>query len=441
MKTNVPVKTAAVFTHEGAPARNISHEQMLRRSVMACLLWEKTFYEDGVEIADRIAELVPKVKPEVVAALAMEAREEMKLRHAPLLLVREMARYPTHRALVGATLERVIQRVDEIAEFLAIYSAGRTEAKKLNKLAHQVRKGLAASFGKFSEYQFAKYDRDGAVKLRDALFLCHPKPRDAEQEALFKKIVDGTLATPDTWEVALSGGADKKETWNRLIAEKKLGGLALLRNLRNMHQAGVGRALVREAVAEMKIERILPYRFIAAARAVPQWENLLEQPMLRCMEGQEKLRGHTVLLVDVSGSMDSPLSAKSDLRRLDAACGLAILLREIAEDLEVKTFSSYTKTVPARRGFALRDAIVHSQPHNATYLGKAVESVRRADRLVVITDEQSHDRVPAPKCKGYMINVAAYRNGVGYGEWTHVDGFSESVLHYICEFERLSGPA
>src|SRR5215211_2157000 len=74
MKTNMPVKTAAVFTHEGAPARNISHEEMLRRSVMACLLWEKTFYEDGVEIADRIAELVPKVKPEVVAALAMEAR-------------------------------------------------------------------------------------------------------------------------------------------------------------------------------------------------------------------------------------------------------------------------------------------------------------------------------------------------------------------------------
>ncbi len=86
-------------THEGAPARNLSTELQLRRSVLACLLWESQFYEDGVEIAGRIAELVPKVAAEKVAALAVEAREQMKLRHAPLLLVREMARHATHRGL------------------------------------------------------------------------------------------------------------------------------------------------------------------------------------------------------------------------------------------------------------------------------------------------------------------------------------------------------
>src|SRR5258707_15131664 len=86
-------------THEGAPARNISPEMQLRRSVLACLLWEKQFYEDGVEIAGRIAELVPKVAAARVAGLAVEAREQMKLRHAPLLLVREMARHKTHRGL------------------------------------------------------------------------------------------------------------------------------------------------------------------------------------------------------------------------------------------------------------------------------------------------------------------------------------------------------
>jgi len=58
-------------THEGAPARHISPELQLRRSVLACLLWENQFYEDGVEIAGRIAELVPKVAAETVAALAV----------------------------------------------------------------------------------------------------------------------------------------------------------------------------------------------------------------------------------------------------------------------------------------------------------------------------------------------------------------------------------
>ena len=60
---------------------------------MNCLLWEDQFYEDGVSIAERMKALVPTVKPEAVAALAIEAREEMKLRHAPLLIVREMARH------------------------------------------------------------------------------------------------------------------------------------------------------------------------------------------------------------------------------------------------------------------------------------------------------------------------------------------------------------
>jgi hypothetical protein len=55
--------------------------------------------------------------------------------------------------------------------------------------------------------------------------------------------------------------------------------------------------------------------------------------------------------------------------------------------------------------------------------------------MVVITDEQSHDQVSAPRGKGYVINVASYRNGVGYGPWTHVDGWSEAVVDYIVELE------
>ena len=105
-------------THEGSPARHISSELQLRRSVLACLLWESQFYEDAVEIRGRIAELVPKVAAEKVAAFAVEAREKMKLRHAPLLLVREMARHKTHRAPVSETLARIVQRADELTEFV-----------------------------------------------------------------------------------------------------------------------------------------------------------------------------------------------------------------------------------------------------------------------------------------------------------------------------------
>src|SRR5689334_7434224 len=111
-------KILKALTFEGAKARKFTPEQQLRRALMNCMLWEDQFYEDGVSIADRIKELVPAVKAEKVAALAIEAREQMKLRHAPLLIVREMARHETHRRLVADTLERIVQRPDELTEFL-----------------------------------------------------------------------------------------------------------------------------------------------------------------------------------------------------------------------------------------------------------------------------------------------------------------------------------
>jgi hypothetical protein len=418
---------AALRTHEGAPAAPISAEEQLRRAVLACLLWEDQFYEDGVTISDRIAGLVPRVEAARVAALAVEARERMKLRHAPLLLVREAARYPTHRGVVAETLARVIQRADELAEFLAIYwKDGR------QPLSAQVKKGLAAAFSKFDAYALAKYNRDGVVKLRDVLFLTHAKPLTAEQALTWRQLIDGTLPSAETWEVRLSRGEQQREVWESLLIENRLGALALLRNLRNMQEAEVEPELVRHGLEAIRVDRVLPFRFVAAARHAPQWEPWIERAMFQSLYGQEPLPGRTVLLVDVSGSMDAPLAGRSQMRRMDAAAGLAVLLREIAEEVSVYTFSERLVLVPARRGFALRDAIVQSQPHGGTYLGRALGELRESyDRLVVITDEQSHDRVPAPRGRGYVVNVASYRNGVGYSTWKHIDGWSEAVVEYI----------
>jgi hypothetical protein len=124
--------------------------------------------------------------------------------------------------------------------------------------------------------------------------------------------------------------------------------------------------------------------------------------------------------------------------RTDAAYGLAALLRETCEAVSVYSFSNELKRIAARRGFALRDAIENSQEHGGTYLGKALSEIDEPyDRIIVITDEQSHDSVPGPQGRGYMINVASFKNGVGYGKWTHIDGWSESILDYVREQERM----
>jgi hypothetical protein len=425
--------SAFALTHEGAPAIVLNAEQLLRRSVLSCLLWEDEFYEDGLAIADRVAALAAELEPSVVAALAVEARERFNLRHAPLMLLTVLARTGSGTSLVSETLARVIQRADELSEFLAIY--WRNGRKPLSK---QVKLGLAAAFAKFDAYQLAKYDRDGPVKLRDVLFLVHAKPKDEAQAALWKQVASRTLPSPDTWEVALSSGADKRESFERLLTERKLGYLALLRNLRNMDQAGVDEALVKDAIlARRGAERVLPFRYVAAARAAPRFELWLDEALMEAVLQGAVFEGRTVVLVDVSGSMAAKLSAKSDLSRMDAAAALAAV---IPGQVRVFTFSNEVVEVPPRRGMAGVDAVIRSQAHRGTELGKAVTYVNRLphDRLIVITDEQSKDTAPAPRvAKAYMVNVASARNGVGYGPWVHIDGFSEAVLGFMREHERL----
>jgi 60 kDa SS-A/Ro ribonucleoprotein len=436
-KLNVWKRIFPARTHEGAVAQKIDAKRELRRSVLTCLLWEDTFYEKGNDVAKRIAELVAKNKPEDVAALAREAREKMQLRHAPLFLIRELARRKGTGTLTADALESVIQRADELGEFVQLYWKD-----KKQPLSAGAKRGLARAFPKFDAYQLAKYNRDSLVKLRDVLFLCHAKPKDAEQAAVWKKLVENTLEPPDTWEVALSAGKDKRENFERLLREGKLGGMAVLRNLRLMLAAGIDPKLIRERL-DKGVARALPFRFVTAARYAPKLEDALEKAMLKGIAGFEKLAGSTGLVVDVSGSMDSKLSKKSETSRMDAAAGLAILLREKAEEFCIATFSDACVELPARRGFALRDAIVGSQAHSGTYLKRALSQLaekdewRELERLIVITDEQPHDGIlPAWTPRAYVVNVAPYKNGISYGNgWMHIDGWSERVVDYIAAVE------
>src|ERR1700710_2066669 len=136
-----------ILTHEGAPAARIDPLAQLERSVMSCLLWESEFYEDGQTIGQRIAELVKAVPAEDVARVAVQAKEDMRLRHVPLLLARELMRTKEGRA--------------------------------------QVKRWLGDTFRKFDEYQLAKYNGgQKAVKLRDALRITRPKPANLDQAEL-----------------------------------------------------------------------------------------------------------------------------------------------------------------------------------------------------------------------------------------------------------------
>lgn len=463
-------KLPAAYNNEGTRVVALRPDQELRRGVMTALMWEDSFYETGNEHAARIAALIPEVKPELVYRMAVEARNDMYLRHIPLFMARELARIKGNGVWVEEILANVIQRPDELTEYLALYWKGaKTDADK-EPLSAGSKRGLARAFGKFNEYSLAKFNRDNTYKLRDVLRLVHPKPKDVEQAALWKRVLADELQTPDTWEVALSGGANKRETFERLIEEGKLGGLAMLRNLRNMANAGVRDSLVKARLREGNFDKVLPFRFITAARYAPRWEPDIEVAMMKCLDGIEKLKGRTALVIDTSPSMwQMNVSAKSELSRFDAAAALSILLREMCEDVHVWSFNEKAYEIPGRRGFALRDALEKTQGGYSCG-GLAVEEANKRgyDRIIVLTDGEWHykpdtksfgermdrygyyrgigaagyhvgqakDVSPDPLTnKAYMINVSITKNGVGYGKWHSIDGWSERIIDYIRLYE------
>jgi hypothetical protein len=445
----------------GTPVRAISAERQLERLTLAHMLFEDQFYVGAETNAQILARLTKNLPAELLADTALRARTAYKLRHVPLFLLREMAR---HGKLKAEHLSQVIQRPDEIGEFIAMYWKD-----KKQPLSNQVKKGLAQAFDKFNEFQFSKWNKNSAaVKLRDALFLVHAKPKTPEQEALFQRIASDTLETADTWETNLSGGADKRSTFIRLMDENKLGALAFLRNLRNMVECGVPNLTLEAYAARVDASKVLPFRYVAAARVVPQLKPILEKMMFRGLATSKKLQGRTVLVVDTSGSMGQPVSSKSEISALDAACALAVLAREICEDVVIYATAGSdgarkhaTMEIPGNlRGFALADYISGMEVRRkigsgGIFFAQAMEYIasqegrKNIDRVLVFTDEQdtsmygrdfnpSKARRLAPNQRNYVINVGTNKNGINSAEWESITGFSEAVIDYIQLVEQTN---
>lgn len=352
---------------EGAKAYKLTPFDELYTLVCTSILSDK-YYTKASDDVERIRELVKKVKPIDVARLAIYARNEMYLRTIPLVLTVELAKVHSGDSIVSRMIPKVVRRADEIAELLAYYAManGRKGTKRLDKLSKQVQKGLADAFLNFDEYGFAKYNRDQDVKLRDAMFLVHPKPTTDEQAMLFKKIAEDTLEVPYTWEVELSklGQASyetpadklaaKKAKWEELIDSGKLGYMALMRNLRNMLDVGVSKAHMEKVAsilrdpARVARSKQLPFRFYNAYKvlkdnghpSVSIFLEALNDAIWESVKNVDCIDDNDTVMVafDSSGSMTWDMNTSTQLWEVGAL--LAVLLRKKCKSVTLGLFDT-----------------------------------------------------------------------------------------------------
>lgn len=452
---------AGNVTNTAAAQSNIA---LLRRAVLANLLWENIAYMDGESVTEQIKRLIPQCDPIDVANLTIEARVIQKLRHTPLFLAVEMCKHDETRPYVKDVLPKIITRADMLTDFMALYWAdGKCP------ICNSAKKGLAAAFHNFNEYKFAKYDRDAEIKLRDVMFMVRPKPETQLEAELYKKIADRTLETPETWEVLLSLAHtldEKKAVWTKLITEGKIGGKAMLMNLRNMQDAGVPRPVIEEGLKKLNGTMLLPLDFLKAMRMSNGFDREIEDAMLRTYENLPKLPGKTLFIVDVSGSMGSLTSDGSKFSRLDVACSLAMICANKCEDFElVCTAGSDSDRREEQirieypsKGFKLFQEIQDSRRTvggGGIFTYQCLEKLRKElgnkihdyTRIIIFSDSQDIDvsygskNKPRPFGKyNYICDVSCHTRGINYkGVWTaEISGWSEHMLDFIEAIENIN---
>jgi len=384
-------------------------------SILLTSLVEDKFYESANDQADRLVRVMQQVDPLFAAKAAVYARDTFGMR-----TITQLAAV----ALAGATFAEkrafyrsIVVRPDDVLSILAAYGIdGRP-------LPNAMKRGLADALAGFKAANLAKYKgTDREVNMYDAINLLHPKSAGVDQ------FMKGEIRVADTWEVAISAAKTpeaKAKAWRGLILERKLGIMALLRNLRNIVLSCGKDAEVMEAVYAQLTDknailrsRLFPYRFLAAyytfvpqptaynggyryagtANAVTEAPQKLISAINRAAEislvNVPSLPGSSALIMDVSGSMEDTMSKNSSMRMIDAGAMLGAMLFKKNPDSELVQFGTTARKLVINADMPLLDIATRFAQNPGIGHGTSIPAGIKAltnkhDRIIIVSDMQT----------------------------------------------------
>lgn len=233
----------------------------------------------------------------------------------------------------------IIYRLDDMTEISACYF----HFNENKNLSNPMKKGFKQALENSTKYEIAKYQsKNKDVSLIDMVNLLHPKATNLNKEA-FELLVNGNLNQFDTiedknttsgleisskiktGELTKEEGDEKlkslkSDNFKELIETKKIGYLALLRNLRNIiktdeklvksagelltDRAFIKKSLVFPHQIDLALEVILEEINTTCGKKMLKYINEAYELSIDNMKDMG-LYGRTAVVVDTSGSMTS----------------------------------------------------------------------------------------------------------------------------------------
>ena len=425
--------------HEGYAAYKMPDKTKLVTQVLTSFFNEQKFYGDNSDEIKETLKRVIKKDPEFVSKLAVFARREFNMRSISHVMTAYLAHEVEGKQYVRQTVQGVAIRGDDVTEIMAAYIS---EFGK--PIPNSLKKGIADVMRGFDEYTLAKYKGSGkGVKMADLLGICHPKPATPEQALLWRRLLEGKLAIPETWETELSAHGNNKETWEKLIANNSVGYMAMLRNLRNILNANpsnINKVYAKLADPEaVRKSRQLPFRFMTAYANLPSTagtkiRDVLEDAISASVANLPKIPGRTLIAIDGSGSMDSYVSAKSEVRCADLSALLGIIANYICDDAYVVQFDHELRVLnPSHRSGIIAEAIRTAMARGGTNMSLPFQYLLHehlnVDRVIIISDNECNSPW------GYQpVQTLAdeYRRKTGNDIWVHaidLQGYGTQQFH------------
>lgn len=457
-------KTNKTVNKSGHIAYKMKDKEKLVTQVLTSFFNESKFYGDNsAEMQDTIKSVI-KTDPQFVANLAVFARREFNMRSVAHVLTAYLAHEKEGKPYTREVVKAVSLRGDDATEIMACYLSMFGKP-----IPNSLRKGIADVMKGFDEYTLAKYKGSGkAVKMRDLLCLCRPKPKTEAQSDMWNRLLNDELEIPVTWETQLSANGNNTETWEKLIDSGKVGYMALLRNLRNIINANPSNiekvySTIENPEAVRKSKQ-LPFRFLSAYKELAgiggsRVFDVLENAVEASIENMPKISGTTVIAVDVSGSMGGAISSKTKVRCYEIAMLLGLMANKICENSYFYTFDTSIRKYAFSHRSGILTSVMGSACGGGTHMSlpfdKMINDKIKADRIIILSDNECNGgwwsdpvqkiadlyrRTTGNDIWVHAIDLQGYGTQQFYGNKTNlIAGWSEKVLDFIKLAEQGEG--
>jgi 60 kDa SS-A/Ro ribonucleoprotein len=444
---------------------------------------EPQYYGEKGDIAAHIIDTSVQIangkNPEDLLIIARWARDEMNMRTTPMVLLAIAAHEIPTKEFTRRYIRASVKRADDILQIFAAYLAMYGKP-----LPNSLRRGLSDAISKLTQWEIFRYKGNSHPNFKDVLKMVGRKNSFPVDKVTYDAIMNGTvettvqgstrkeLAIADSfeeakgailkgnlpWEPVLSKFGSKSEVWNFLLENHLVGYMAMLRNLRNFELAGISyenwNRIEVELVGGAGKSKQLPFRYVSAYYSVS--ENRTRTIIAKALDavltnGDYRLDGKTAILVDVSGSMDTPVSEKSLVSIRAAAAAIAGIIAK-SGDADIVTFHTDAKYLKIDGTYSVMSIVdrILSLPSGGTYAEKAILTLdKHYDRVIMLSDMQTYGESVQDtlvgyerkfgKTRYYSVNMGGYEVSPVSERNSSVvllGGWSEKLLTYIGEIEN-----